>query len=262
MRKSFLNKMPSNIMNKKHLITLTFLILINLVLISAINDIRECRNDCQQEKRNEIRQCNTGYNECKSICINDKRECYLQAKNSSVSCRQECLDIDDRKNKSLCLRQCSGEYRESVKSCSQEYRQCSDSCKEEKNNATWEYKQTYDSCINQCTFNDEEQTKSEINYEVDELLCNNSGGFYQQLCKGPFFGIVCSKEKYCQCQGFGNYTCPQNYECVLDHNIVVKGRGHSIPGWRNLLGQDLGPIGLCGINPDNQSNSINQPDNA
>jgi hypothetical protein len=85
--------------------------------------------------------------------------------------------------------------------------------------------------------------------EVEEETCIEAGGLFQALCRGPWFGIGCSQQKFCLCSGDFNYQCPQDYTCIKDFK-EPRIKRTSIPGWKTLLGEDLGDIGLCAQKPE------------
>ena len=84
-----------------------------------------------------------------------------------------------------------------------------------------------------------------LNVSVEEDFCSSSGGFYYRICNGPYFDIVCSKNKYCICGGLINYQCGEGYECLYDF-VSPNKRTMTIEGFKDLLGRDLGLIGVCG----------------
>ena len=156
--------------------------------------------------------------------------------------------------KSACIRTCSNTYREETKQCNTENRECKNTCNTNNNLCKSNLTNEYNTCSNLCN-----PPKIEKDFAITEEQCKTNGGFYQQLCKGPFFGVVCSQKTYCQCYGVNEYTCPADYTSEKDHGVVVRGRGHSLPGWRTLHGKDLGDIGLCVKNPITELPPIDTP---
>ena len=87
-----------------------------------------------------------------------------------------------------------------------------------------------------CNFQDISTNKDE---------CMMSGGLYQQLCNGPYFDIVCSKDHFCLCEGINNYSCAPGYKCLKEFSNSLTRKSNTIPGWKTLLGFSLGDIGIC-----------------
>jgi len=205
--------------------------------------LSECRSGCSKAKNTENKECKSDYKECKTICKVDYKSCIENAQDERTLCRVSCNLIEDRQEKRQCTRECSITYSQARRTeCNRS--ECNSVCKEERNNCKDTVKETFSECKLSCEAALTE-AKEVIDYVVPEEECISSGGLYQQLCKGHYFRLMCSRESYCQCAGFAEYTCPASYECILDHNIKVRGRSH-FTEWHDMLGRDLGLIGLCG----------------
>jgi hypothetical protein len=199
---------------------------------------RECKTNCLNNFSSLSKTCNNNYKENRSICLNEKNNCHIQVRSEKASCYNECHNLTNITEMNSCKRNCSINYVSEIKNCSKEYSLCRISVGDEKINCKNLFEEEYDHCKGYCE-------NGNLSFNVKEEDCVNSGGLYQQLCKGPYFGITCSQKTYCLCGGVNNYTCPDSFNCEVNHGIVVRGRGHSLPGWKNLLGQDLGNIGIC-----------------
>jgi hypothetical protein len=147
--------------------------------------------------------------ECKKDCrllrFLDKADC----ESSFKECRTLCFSTE-------CKRECSLEKRDCIIQSNKDYNSCKSLC------------------IN-----------NQIDFSINESVCQNSGGLYQEICNGPYFDIVCSQQKFCICGGNFNYTCPVDYLCVMKFASPNK-RLPTIDGWKTLIGVKLGNIGLCG----------------
>ena len=191
---------------------------------------------------------------CREECINNKNlereKCYSHYE----SCKEECTD---RK----CIRLCYNENKDCLKKSKDEYLKCSKKCAYIGKNTSCmngKYKagETFLSgCqICECNYNKRISCKKTDFCNFKEVLkdknqCESSNGLYQQLCNGPYFDIVCSKDNFCLCDGNNDYGCPENYLCLHDFNPSLTRRGYTIAGWKDLLGFPLGDIGICAKKP-------------
>jgi hypothetical protein len=216
-------------MKKREIIALTIILLLPLVIAAT-----------QEEKQQ--------YQECNSNCSEIKKVSQEICKSEFVQCKENCQDNkcipDCAKNKTTCLKQTSSDFR-----------LCKAQCKEIiatkciYNETLYSVGETFESSCNICEcktsgkFSCKKEAFCNKNPEVPQELCEESGGFYQALCNGPYFHMSCTQDKYCQCGGTYNYTCPQNHTCLTD--FVPPKLGHYVPGYRNLNGQPLGDIGIC-----------------
>ncbi len=227
------------------LLILTTLILLLAIITIAnaqtnqtnVTNTKECMTSCVTQQRETLKQCNSNYTQCIFSCSDQRKACTEQKTNEFNSCKSDCSLISDRKEKNACLKVCSEKYKE-IRQCNQ--RECRDACSDNNKLCKQESKDQYDSCMNLC-----KPKEPLYDFIIDKQTCVDSGGFYQRLCKGPFFDVVCTPQDYCQCSGNNNYSCPKDYQCIKDHKIVVRGRD-SISGWRTLHGQPLGDSGICG----------------
>ena len=213
---------------KKVIIFFIALLLVPMIFAATQEEKREyqkCNADCAENKKLARDICAYEHNQCKLACQNssckivcakEKNICMRNAANDSSECRKECKKIIRPK----CL---NGEYAAGEK--------FEDGCS-----------------ICKCIINGKISCKKEAfcnkNPEVSEELCTTSGGFYQALCSGPYFDILCSQDKFCICKGINNYSCPINYECLTDFNPPINPSRIS-RGWTDMLGSSLGKVGVC-----------------
>ncbi|MCA9485217.1 MAG: hypothetical protein KC506_00025 [Nanoarchaeota archaeon] len=247
--------------------------------------INDCKADCRTDQRLEREFCKEEYNSCKTTCKEEYSECKENQIEILNSCKENCeINFSDRREKRSCTTECNRNFQknsrelcnqgECRKECSNEYRECKTEIKEEfqscsincpytalNENITCEDgkyeggQKFLEGCeVCTCGFNSE-VTCEKTDYcnfeeiEVEEESCVSSGGFFQALCRGPYFGIGCSQQEYCQCSGFNEYQCPIDHTCIKDFK-EPRIKRTSIPGWRNLIGEDLGDIGICAKNPE------------
>jgi hypothetical protein len=194
-----------------------------------------------QEEKQQYRACNTD-------CTDSKKLSQDQCKTEFSQCKENCRD-----NK--CISTCSKKRINCTKQVNSDYKNCKSQCKEILtprciyNNETYIAKEEFQEGCNicECKTSGKVSCKKEAfcnkNPEVEESLCTQSGGFFQALCNGPYFHMSCTQNKYCQCGGTYNYSCPENHECLTD--FIPPKLGNYVPGYRNLNGQPLGNIGVC-----------------
>lgn len=188
------------------------------------------------------------YRACNADCTAVKRTAQDTCKEQFLECKEDCED-----NK--CVSTCSKQRNLCLKEANQEHKNCKNSCKpllakkctvgENTYIAGEEFQDGCDIC--ECKTTGKISCKKESfcnkDPQISQQLCEESGGFYQALCNGPYFHMSCSQNKYCQCGGTYEYTCPENYECLTE--FVPPKIGNYVPGYRNLLGQPLGDVGVC-----------------
>lgn len=232
----------------------------------AIAASPSCRQTCTADKKLASSDCTESYLSCKDTCREDKELCMHDVTEIKDTCIEDCS------GNSSCTRSCNTEFRAAKKICS--LTECNKHCTREKNDCRTLTDATYRPCSKYCI---EEQNISCGNYSpgerfvqgcsvcactyegniscVETELCGFSStavpkavcaeqGLYQQLCNGPYFDIVCTAANYCICEGDADYSCPAAYTCLDDFNIKAP-RTEPIPGWKTLLGEPLGDIGIC-----------------
>lgn len=209
------------------------MILIALLLVPIIfaatqeekREYQKCNANCAENKEGERDACVYEHNQCKIACQNslcklacakEKNICIRNVVNDNIECRKECKKIISPK----CL---NGKY-----SAGEKFEDGCSICK----------------CKNNGKISCKKDAFCNKNPDVSEELCNNSGGFYQALCSGPYFDILCSQDKFCICKGTNNYSCPIDYECLTDFNPPIRTSTIS-RGWTDMLGSPLGEVGVC-----------------
>lgn len=244
-----------------------------LIASSVSGEMRECKRDCSATKRIVNSGCVNEAKMCQKECKLNRNECLSNVKQELATCRQSCAA---NATKILCLRECSRVQREDLKSCSAN--SCLQECSDTKKECAKIANLGFENCNSYCQYGSENRTCENGNYVGGEIFergcdkcvckydgkvkcektkfCNNedvdisrescemNGGLFQGLCAGPYFDVVCTAQNYCLCGGFSNYTCPESYECVTEFNVRVRSDG-SVPGWKDLLGRNLGAIGVC-----------------
>ena len=233
---------------KKVVLVVFFLVLVAFMFLAGASEDpsnqRVCKKQCSMEKRNSSRQCNINYRECKAECSEIKKLCVGQAKGNLSECREQCELLEDRDEKKDCRKECSITYRDEMKECKS--KECKNACRNKNKVCRQASKDTYDACKDLCVPKEKNEELQGYNFTVSEEICLGAGGLYQQLCKGPYFRLTCSTDFYCQCAGFEDFSCPQDYGCVVDHGIKVRGRSYFHNKFVDYLGRDLGDIGICG----------------
>lgn len=196
--------------------------------------INECKKNCTFEKKYEIKECNSIYRECRQDC-NDHQ------------CHKTCSD--ERKN---CIKEKKENSRQCIQSCPYIILNISITCSY--NNQTYNAGERFlyecDTC--QCSYNGIVQCRQSPacnfnNFTISREYCESNNGFYYQLCTGPYFGIKCTQNYFCMCNGNNNYSCPNDYVCITNFKFEeVQSRN---PLWKDLLGNKLGNIGICAKKP-------------
>ncbi|MFA5993034.1 MAG: hypothetical protein WC796_04985 [Candidatus Pacearchaeota archaeon] len=264
---------------------LTFVFLLAFVAVSSaaslssedLLKISECKKNCGIFQEEERIICKQSYNSCTESCNEASSLCLEQQKGILNSCKNSCKDQKScvygcskefNNNKRILCRQidckatCSSEYSKCKIDVKEKYKECpkncrytalsiNNTCEDGRYQGGDKFLRDCEVCT--CEFDSKVNCKKSDfcnfqNLNVSKDTCVASGGFFQQLCKGPYFGIGCGREYYCQCGGNNGYTCPTNYTCIKE----FKGPGikqQSVSGWKTLLGKDLGNIGLCAKNP-------------
>lgn len=146
--------------------------------------------------------------QCKKDCRADRALSKQECVDSFKECRLVCTD-------SGCKREC---YKE-AKIC--------------RNDANAEFK----SCKNYCS-------NGLVDFSIEQEQCEAGGGLFSPLCNGPYFGLVCSQQRFCICNGSAEHSCPSDYVCQTDFNIPNR-KAHNVEGWMTSNGLPLGDIGLC-----------------
>jgi len=264
-------------------LTLTFVVLLAFiaVFVSAslssedFSKIAECKKNCGifQEERVICKQtydsCTSSCNEASFLCLEkqrgilnscmalcDQKSCIYNCSkefnnNKRLFCRQADCKTICSSNYSSCKIDTKEKYKECPKNCKYTALNVNSTCENGKYQGGDKFLKGCNVCT--CGFNSKVTCKKSDfcnfqNLNVSKDKCLAAGGFFQELCKGPYFGIGCGKEYYCQCDGTNGYTCPANYTCIKE----FKGPGikqQSISGLKTKLGKDLGDIGLCAQNP-------------
>ncbi len=203
--------------------------------ISGVVSASVCSKECNFVKSIETRACNSEYKLCKETCSDGlcKRNCFSDKKACLKTVREEGI---------LCSKMCSIEGKNVT-------------CLNGKYTPGQTFLEGCESCY--CDFKGKVKcTKTPFcnfnNVSPGEDFCLDNGGFYHALCNGPYFDIVCSRDKFCLCEGLNNYTCAEGSYCVKDF-VSPNRRTSTIPGWKTLRGFDLGEIGICAQVPEIES---------
>ena len=279
----FMKKLTFEIIAGLFLITSLFIVLASA---SNSNPVDLCKKDCRSDKSNASNLCINGFNECKNNCNNVSNDCLNQFKGIYNSCKNKCY-LKNSQEKSMCLSNCLRMFTFEKKSC--DSKSCLSSCNSNKKSCSSEvdfrfldcsYNCKYavlnnsitcesgkynagetflDGCnICKCKFDSKINCKKTLfcNFKdltLEKSKCASNGGFYQQLCNGPYFDIVCSQDAFCQCDGNSNYSCPEDYVCIHNFTSSLTRKFQTIAGWKTLLGFELGDIGICGKKPTLES---------
>jgi hypothetical protein len=223
---------------KRELSYLCFGILIAILLISLISALsqkklmQDCNKNCIFPREAEIKNCSEDYTECISQYHTEKKLCLDILKKQHEECRNNCSS-SGRIEKGKCLNNCSKEKTSEKEKCNQFWQE--KDCAKNMKDCKEESRINYLNCSNDCS----------RRIILSKEQCNDSGGFFYNLCNGPYFDIVCSKEKFCICGGNNNYNCPENYYCEQDIKSFLPRRDNTIGGYKDMLGKNLGDIGIC-----------------
>ena len=213
---------------KKRDIIFIFLFIIIILFLSAlalgyVYQTKECKTSCKFNYKNSSQECRSTYDLCGENC-------------QDFSCRRLCSY-----EKGLC-----------IKLTMKSYKRCKSDCLPQQGCLNNSYKVnekfTRDCDICECKKSGQIRCKKDNfcnnNVSVSESVCFQSSGFYNALCNGPYFDIVCSQQKFCLCDGNFNYSCPESFFCLKNFTSPNK-RYSTIEGWRTLSGANLGDIGVC-----------------
>lgn len=247
----------------------------------------DCRLDYRQDSglcREQYQQCRTlcktQYAECKTAQELDYDTCQGQCQASydpSDPSLDKAVASEVRRELRQCMRTCSSDFRKNKREfCS--LSDCRRACYDEKRSCTNTSRDSYKSCKTgclqanvditcengryqagtvllrgcdrcECRFNGrlhcEKSPTCNYDVEINEEEC--SEGYYQRLCKGPYFRLRCSRQKYCQCEGDAQYECPSDYICIHEFSVKIP---DTIEGFRDSRGIPLGDIGICAREPD------------
>lgn len=200
----------------------------NIIALSEKESIILCKQECRINEKSSIDLCNKDFKSCKNNCSKKDKdclyECYIEKKG--------CLDKINFK-----------------------FSDCSKNCIYLSKNITCGNRILgeifFEGCdLCRCEYNKKINCKKTDFCNYDKVLrnktqCISNKGLYQQLCNGPYFDIVCSKDNFCLCEGDNNYSCPEEYTCLHEFSLSLTRRGYTLPGWKTLLGKPLGNIGIC-----------------
>ena len=253
-----------------------------IVFVSASNPVDLCKRDCRTNKLEASNLCNNNFNDCKNSCNEISKTCLNKYKEEYSSCKNEC-SLKNSQEKSICNSNCLRKFTIDKKSC--DSKSCISSCNSNKKSCDDEVVFRFSDCSNNCKyavlnngvtcengkynagetfledcnickcgFDSKVDCKKTLfcNFKdltIEKNKCNSNGGFYQQLCNGPYFDIVCSQDAFCQCDGNSNYVCPEGYVCIHNFTTSLTRKYQTIAGWKTLLGFELGDIGICGKKP-------------
>jgi hypothetical protein len=264
---------------------LIFIVMIVLVLTVSLGNaasggLHECQKNCSMSRRVAQSECTTNAKVCQKECLLNRDSCVSDIREEFQTCKHSC---GANATKLLCLRDCSKGQREGLRDCSANL--CLQECADEKKDCSSGIAANYDLCNNYCRYGSENRTceggfsggqvfargceecvcrfdgkirctKTPFCHfdetEISRESCEVGGGLYQGLCAGPYFDIVCTSKDYCLCEGSSNYTCPEGYTCVDEFNVPVR-RDGTIAGWKDMIGRNLGEIGVCAKKPVLQS---------
>jgi hypothetical protein len=208
------------------IVFLTFIVLAASQAVPQTKQIVDCKKNCSEVKNNENKICLNNYKDCRTVCAENKKTCLNETKQFFLECKEAC------NNSNKCVRNCSDQMIINKENCSKSI--CLSDCRNESKACKEKVKDNFSECKEGCEIN---------NFEITKEECNE--GLYQELCNGPYFDVVCSHEKYCICGGDAGYKCPQGYECNKEIKNLLPRKGHTIQGYRDFLGRDLGDIGVC-----------------
>lgn len=217
-----------------------FLVISLLIILSSIPQVSalshssavlECKKDCKEINNENMIKCSQKFDSCKQICSDKK-------------CLKKCTE-----EKISCLRDIKREFADCNKYCKYAGKdiKCNGKYKLGENVAI--------GCeICKCDIRGLNCKKNDFcnykNVKLSKEECSSSGGFYNQLCNGPYFDIVCSKDNFCLCEGDNDYKCPEGYTCMKEFSLSLTRKSYTIPGWKTLSGFALGDIGICAKMPD------------
>jgi hypothetical protein len=223
------------------------LILVNLNLILAMSSEQRLINECKRESTINQREAN-------NLCNNEFKECIN-------SCSEISYYLRKRECNSFCSlekKDCSDKIKFQFSSCSRDCRLKISSVNISCENGKYLIGDMFlkDCEVCKCNYDSKISCKKTnfCNFKsvrIDKEYCEENNGKYLALCNGPYFDIICSKASFCLCEGLNNYSCPEDYACIKQFNINLNVRkSETIPGWKTLIGQTLGDVGICAKKPD------------
>lgn len=224
---SYKLKPDLGIMKKRNFIVALFLVLVLFatgVLAADNSETAQCRNDCVVARDGGLNFCALEFSDCKASC-------------SGSVCARECS-----RNYNLCKKNFVSDYKMCTKLCLGADLRCL--------NGTFERNEKFAQGCDVCKCNAQgkitcsREPFCNRNVTISSTSCAQGGGFFERICNGPYFDIVCSQKKYCICAGNAGYSCPADYDCLMDF-VSPNKRSHTIDGWKTLLGVPLGEIGVC-----------------
>lgn len=188
--------------------------------------------------------------DCKKECSFAKRDSIYNSNAEFKLCKQNC----NLTNYGKCVANCSNEKRIIIKRTNQEFSNCNEKCKYAGitcENGRYKGGEVFLEGCNRCVCGLNSKISCiktdfcNYNAKINKSYCELNGGFFNQLCNGPYFDIFCSKDNYCICDGFNNNSCPSDFFCMHNFSISAGRKANTIPGWKDLLGKKLGDIGVC-----------------
>ena len=250
-------------------------------------EIRQCRYDCRDARSNFTDWCNDLQDDCEVICESTAAVCEGEAELVRNACAADCdaalgnqTERSAEREHRSCVRQCDRELRSTVRSeCSE--RDCKKECRSERNDcrraASTDYRSCRSNCVDsvvygnvtcgdvpagstfaqgcevcECRFDGTVSCRSTTNCHFDEFgieksYCEDNGGVFDPVCKGPYFRLRCTRDDFCICGGVYNATCPDDYYCLHDFTVKVQSE---LEGWKDTIGTPIGDIGVCAKLPD------------
>jgi len=246
--------------------------------------------ECRLNGLSCTNSCKDNYNGCKEVldderttCMEECQENYyigLSQTNDSKSkrnlslqlnaCRKDCrLSYTQNKNQycklSECMSGCAQERTECNNNANEDFRICTLQCKHVILNdnvtcngdylAGQSFTRGCDLC--QCTYDGIERCAQTAlchytNATIEQQLCEDNGGLYQQLCTGNIYAMRCTEEFFCLCNSNYNFTCPSEYQCVDEFKTYGILKNHNV--WTLRSGVPLGnEIGICAQKPELES---------
>jgi hypothetical protein len=194
--------------------------------------ILDCSKNCSITKDNQVNLCDQDYKQCRNGCNSEKKACIENAKDLNEECRNSC-SLHNGTAKRMCIMNCSLENILKKEKCSKTgcVQDCVDGRKDCKEKVMVRSMNCKKDCDGLTVLNKEQ--------------CDSAGGLFYLICKGLYFDIICSKQKFCICDGDENYSCPSNYTCNHNLDNILPRNIHALKGYKDLLGNPLGDIGIC-----------------
>lgn len=229
---------------------------------SCLNLFNNCKETCKENEKSCIEELK--YN--RTLCYDDCKNTSLNS-SSQKKCMKSCSYIYQSSVKncssSICSKECTQEKNYCSNAVAEDFNDCSSKCRMlAKYNTTLscnddiygqysagdKYVKGCELCKCGYTGNISCKDTQYCNFDESQLvdeesICEDSGGYYQPLCHGPFYDVKCDRKPLCQCEGINNYTCPENSICLKE--ISTEETTISVPGWTDMLGNSLGDVGIC-----------------